>query len=264
MTPTVDLTEQVALVTGGGRGLGRAIALRLAAAGVQVAVAARSADQLAETVALIQRLGGRGQAFVADVTDPHAVAAMARSVERALGPVNLLVNNAGIAGPAGPFWESDPQEWWRCVEINLLGTLLCCQAVAPGMVARRQGRIVNLVSHAGRIAIPYLSAYGVAKTGQIRLTEVLAQELAPHGISVFGVIPGTVRTALAEEALNSPEANQWLPWFAQIFEAGLDVPPELAADLVLALASGVADSLTGQVIDVADDLAQRIDEAVSK
>ena len=90
-------------------------------------------------------------------------------------------------------------------------------------------------------SIPYLSAYVVGKTGLIRLTEVLAQELQPHGVSVFGVIPGTVRTALAEEALNSPEANQWLPWFAQIFEAGLDVPPELAADLVLALASGVAD-----------------------
>ena len=108
MIQDVNLTGQVAVVTGGGRGLGRAIALRLAAAGAHVAIVARSADQLAETVAQIQLAGGHAQAFVADVTDQHAVQEMALAVERALGPVSLLVNNAGIAGPAGPLWENDP------------------------------------------------------------------------------------------------------------------------------------------------------------
>ena len=128
------------------------------------------------------------------------------------------------------------------------------------MVARRQGRIVNMVSDAGRLAIPYLSAYVVGKTSLIRLTEVLAQELQPHGVSVFAVIPGTVRTAFTEEALRSSDAQQWLPWFGEIFAAGLDVPPELVAGLIHALASGKADGLTGQVVSVTDDLAQRIDQ----
>ena len=139
MIQETNLTGQVALVTGGGRGLGRAIALRLAAAGAHVAIVARSADQLAETVAQIKLTGGHGQAFVADVTDQHAVKAMAQAVEQDLGPISLLVNNAGIAGPAGPLWKNDPQEWWRCVEISLRGTLLCCQAVVPGIdVYKRQ------------------------------------------------------------------------------------------------------------------------------
>ena len=262
MIQETNLTGQVALVTGGGRGLGRAIALRLAAAGAHVAIAARSADQLAETVAQVQAAGGHAQAFVTDVTDQHAVEVMAQAIERGLGPVSLLVNNAGIAGPAGPLWENDPLEWWRCVEINLRGTFLCCQAVAPSMVARRQGRIVNMVSEAGTMAIPFLSAYVVGKTGLIRLTEVLAQELQPHGVSVFAVIPGTVRTAFTEEALSSSDAQQWLPWFGEIFAAGLDVPPELVAGLIHALASGEADGLTGQVVSVTDDLGQRIDQVV--
>ena len=255
MIQETNLAGQVALVTGGGRGLGRAIALRLAAAGAHVAIVARSADQLAETVAQIHSAGGHAQAFVADVTDQQAVQEMALVVERTLGPISLLVSNAGIAGPAGPLWENDPIEWWRCVEINLRGTFLCCRAVAPGMVARRQGRIVNMVSDAGRLAIPYLSAYVVGKTSLIRLTEVLAQELQPHGVSVFAVIPGTVRTAFTEEALRSSDAQQWLPWFGEIFAAGLDVPPELVAGLIHALAFGEADGLTGQVVSVTDDLA---------
>ena len=262
MIQDVNLTGQVAVVTGGGRGLGRAIALRLAAAGAHVAIVARSADQLAATVAQIHLADGHAQAFVADVTNQQAVQEMALAVERALGPVSLLVNNAGIGGPVGPLWENDPLEWWRCVEINLRGTFLCCQAVAPGMIARRQGRIVNMVSDAGTLVLSYLSAYVVGKTALIRLTEVLAQELQPHGVSAFAVIPGTVRTALTEELLSSSDALQWLPWAGQIFQEGIDVPPELVAKLILALASGKADGLTGQVVSVTDDLAQRIDELV--
>ena len=211
-------------------------------------------------MAQIQLAGGRAQAFVADVTDQYAVEEMTQAVERALGPISLLVNNAGIGGPVGPLWENDPLDWWRCIEINLRGTFLCCQAVASGMMARRQGRIVNMVSDAGILVLSYLSAYVVGKATLIRLTEVLAQELQPHGASAFAVIPGTVRTALTEELLSSPDALQWLPWAGQIFEAGIDVPPELAAELILALASGKADGLTGQVVSVIDDLAQRIAE----
>ena len=206
MIQETNLTAQVVLVTGGGRGLGHAIALRLAAAGAHVAIVARSADQLAETVAQIQLAGGHAQAFVADVTDQDAVEEITKAAERALGPISLLVNNAGIGGPVGPLWENDPLEWWRCVEINLRGTFLCCR-LSPGMIARRQGRIVNMVSDAGTLVLSYLSAYVVAKTALIRLTEVLAQELQPHGVSAFAVIPGTVRTALTEELLSPTRCN---------------------------------------------------------
>ncbi|MGD0134092.1 MAG: SDR family NAD(P)-dependent oxidoreductase [Bryobacteraceae bacterium] len=146
----------VALVTGGGRGIGRAIALRLAKERWAVAVTARSADQLAETVKLAE---GRMIALPADVADPIAVKALAQSVEQQLGPVSLLVNNAGTAGPFGPFWECNPDDWWRCEEVNLRGPMLFCRELLPGMVARREGRIINVVSGAGCQAIADMSAY---------------------------------------------------------------------------------------------------------
>jgi len=125
----VDLRGQVAVVTGGGRGLGRAFAQALAAAGAAVAVLARSADELAETVAAVERAGGRAREFRADVTDAAVVRTAIAAVEQALGPVDLLVNNAGVAGPFGPFWETDPDTWWRAVDVNLRGQILCAHAV---------------------------------------------------------------------------------------------------------------------------------------
>jgi NAD(P)-dependent dehydrogenase (short-subunit alcohol dehydrogenase family) len=249
-----DLGGQVALVTGGGRGIGRAIAEALAAAGAAVAVVARSEGQVAEAVESLRRSGARAVAIPADVSDPASVERMAREVERALGPLDLLVNNAGVAGPLGPIAENDPAEWWRCQEVNLRGPFLCARAVLPGMIARRRGRIVNVASGAGTWAIPYLSAYVVSKTALIRLTEVLAAEVAAHGVSAFAIEPGTVRTAMAEHALQSEGGRRWLPWLGAIFDEGRDVPAAVAARLVLLLASGRADPLSGRFFTVADDV----------
>src|SRR4029079_9248415 len=129
-----------------------------------------------------------------DVTDPGAVERMVREVEESLGSVDLLVNNAGSAGPIGPTWVTDPDDWWRCLEVNLRGPMLCSRAVLPGMIARGRGRIVNVASGAGTQAIPNLSAYGVSKTALIRLTEIVAAEVASSGIVLFAIEPGTVRT----------------------------------------------------------------------
>ena len=249
-----NLTGQVAIVTGSGRGIGRAIALGLARAGCSVAVVARSADQLAETVRQITQLDRRAISVAADVSDPGAVERMVREVEESLGSVDVLVNNAGLAGPIGPTWETAPEDWWRCLEVNLRGPMLCSRAVLPGMIARGGGRIVNVASGAGAFAIPYLGAYVTSKTALIRFTEVLALEAAAHGIKVFAIEPGTVRTSMADSALESEAGKRWMPWFGDVFQRGDDVPPDHAADLVVLLASGRADALSGRFFTIKDDV----------
>lgn len=257
----------VALVTGAGRGLGRAFAIALASNRMRVAVAARSIDQLQQTVQLIAAAGGTALAVPADVTRQKDVQQMVEAVHADLGPIDLLVNNAGAGGPFGPTWELDAEEWWRNVETNLKAPLLCCNAILPGMIQRGRGRIINVASGAGARSVPYMSAYVTSKTALIRFTEVLADELGPHGISVFSIQPGTVRTAMAEPLLHSEAGRRWLPWFKKIFDEGKDDSTQPGADLVLYLASGAADALSGRfftapgnpaaVVAHADDVRQR-------
>jgi NAD(P)-dependent dehydrogenase (short-subunit alcohol dehydrogenase family) len=257
----INLPGQVAIVTGGGRGIGRAIALGLAKAGCTVALVARSEDQLAETARQITQLSSRAISVTADVSDPAAVERIVREVEKSLGSVNLLVNNAGVAGPIGPTWETDPDDWWRCLEVNLRGPMLCSRAVLPGMIARGGGRIVNVASGAGTFAIPYLGAYVTSKTALIRFTEILALEAAQHGVNVFAIEPGTVRTAMAEYALESKEGKRWLPWLGEVFQRGEDVPPDHPADLVVLLASGRVDALSGRFFTIKDDVVGLVERA---
>ena len=261
-----ELRGQVAIVTGAGRGLGRATALALARARARVGVVARSEEQLAETVRGVTEAGGEALAFVADVTDAEAVERMARKVERTLGPVDLLVNNAGTTGPLGPIWEADPDDWWHSIEVNLRGPYLCSHALLPGMIERRHGRIINVSTNAATVAVAHMGAYVIAKTALIRFTENLAAELLNSGVSVFAISPGAVRTAMTEHVLESEAGKKWLPWFRKLFDRGRDVPPEKAAQLVVQLASGRADALSGLFIDVSDDLAnllERLDEIKS-
>ncbi len=248
-----ELAGQVAIVTGGGRGIGRALALALASAGAAVCVTARSQDEIDETVALIDRDGGRGLAAVADVTDPYSVELMVAETERRLGPIDLLVNNAGIAGPVGPLWEVNPNDWRRCVEVNLDGPFLCCSTVLRGMVTRRRGRIVNLVSRIGARPFPYLTAYNVAKTALIRLTETLAEETREHGVAVLGLDPGFVRTGMPRAIGGSDSGRRWLPEFAAHAEADAQ-SPDAAVHLCLQIASGRADALSGRYLSVRADL----------
>jgi len=248
------LQGQVAVVTGAGRGIGRAIAEELAAAGAAVAVLARSAHELADTVRRIEQAGGRALAVPADVTDATVVERAFAQVERTLGPTDLLVNGVGALGPLGPFWTVDLEAWWQALDTVLRTHVLCTRVVLPAMIARRRGRIVNVASGAGAMVIPYFSSYNTAKTALLRFTECIAVEAAPHGVSVFAIGPGTVRTAMSEQALNSPEGRRWLPWFRRVFEAGLDVPAERAARLVGVLASGRADALTGLFLRISDDV----------
>ena len=241
-----------ALVTGGGRGIGQGIALRLAKEGMGVVVTARSADQLAETVRLS---GGKIAAIPADVSETKEVSMMVSLAEREVGPIDLLINNAGIGGPLAPFLDAEPDEWWKTLEVNLRGPYLCCRAVLPGMIARKRGRIINMASGAGTFPIPDMSAYVASKTALIRLSEQLAMELKPHGISVFPIRPGVGRTAMVEEARGA------VPLIQKILDEGQDVTPDTVADLVLFLASGKADRLSGRLFSVNEDLEEIVRRA---
>lgn len=226
-----------------------------------MAVTSRSADELDETVRVIEKDGGRAVAYTADVTDGSQIQATVTETEKLLGPIQMLVNNAGSPGPLKPLLETDVNEWWRAIEVNMLGPLLCTRFVLPGMVSRRRGRIINVSSGAGTMAIPFFSSYVCGKTALIRFTECLALETKSYGIAVFSISPGTVRTAMSEYSLNSPEGKKWLPWFKRIFDEGLVVPPERPAELVVELASGRLDSLSGRFLSIYDDLDQLLKSA---
>jgi 3-oxoacyl-[acyl-carrier protein] reductase len=241
-----DELSGVALVTGGGRGIGARIARELADAGMKVAVSARTREQVEEVARAID-----GLAVVADVSSPGDAEALVAEVERELGPIDLLVNNAGIAGwEVEPAWESSPQDWWRVYEINVLGPYLVSRAVIPGMIERGRGRIVNTGSGSGYLPGQKTTAYGGSKAALYRFGEGLALELEPHGIPVFTISPGLVKTDMTGRFRDD------MPW----------TPPELAPQLVRVLASGRADKLSGRYIhaehDDIEDLIQRADEIV--
>jgi NAD(P)-dependent dehydrogenase (short-subunit alcohol dehydrogenase family) len=236
--------EGVALVTGGGRGIGERIARELADAGMRVAVSARSRDQV-EGVA--GEIGGL--ALVADVSREEDVERMVDEVERELSPIDLLVANAGISGPRGHTWEVTPADWWHTHEVNVKGVFLCCRAVIPGMIERRSGRIVITASGAAYLPGSSGTSYSSSKAAVNRFGETLANELAPYGIPVFPFSPGLVQSDMTKDAFSDDA-----PW----------TPPELAPQLVRVLASGRADALSGRYLhaehDDIEDLIRRADE----
>lgn len=254
-----SLAGSTALVTGAGRGIGRVLARALAAAGAAVGLVARSGDQLAESVELIEEVGGVAAAAAADVTDGDALSAAIDALRRQLGPVDLLVNNAGICGPVGDAWDVDPDAWWHTIDVNLRSVFLCSRLVLPDMLARRGGRIVNMTSRAGVYRWPQVSAYSVSKAAVVKFTENLALETRRGGVSVFSVHPGMTPIGLSEAALadnappGSPEAKMHA-WIRQELADGRGADPSWAAELVVRLAAGHADELSGRHLSVHDDL----------
>ena len=251
------LAEQVALVVGGGRGIGQAIAVALANAGATVAVVARSEDELSETMAHIQSSGGKAYLFAVDVLKHQAVEHMVKEVEQQLGPIDLLVNSAGRHRALGPLWKVDAEEWRMDVESNLFGTFYCMHAVLPAMIARKRGRIINISSAAGNVPRPHSTAYTASKAGVTRLTESVALSTKEHDVYIFAVHPGSVRTAMTDYLVNSEEGQMWVPEFRRVYDE-TEIPPERAAELVVFLASGKADLLSGRFINVYDDIEEMI------
>jgi NAD(P)-dependent dehydrogenase (short-subunit alcohol dehydrogenase family) len=257
--PAARLDGTVSVITGGGRGIGRVLARSLADAGAAVGLIARSGDELAETVRLVTACGGTAAAARADVTDQQAAADALDAISGQLGPVDLLVNNAGVCGPVGDAWDVDAGQWWRAIEVNLGGVFRCSRHVLPAMTARGAGRIVNITSEAGAFRWPQVSAYSVSKAAVIKFTENLAAEAGRYGVRAFSVHPGITPIGLSERALagvappGSAEARVHA-WVRRELREGRGAEPALVAGLLVRLAAGHADQLSGCHLSVHDDL----------
>jgi 3-oxoacyl-[acyl-carrier protein] reductase len=247
---TADLSGQVAIVTGGARGLGRAIAETLSACGAKVALVDVNAETLAETVAAIRQAGGTAEAFVGDVTDSQRVNQVVEEVIARLGSLEILVNNAGITRDSLVMRMKDEQ-WDAVLGINLRGTFLFTRAAARPMLKAKRGRIINIASVSGLMGNPGQANYSASKAGVIGLTRTVARELASRGITVNAVAPGFIATDMAaklgEDVLQQVKAQTPL---------GRLGDPQDVADAVLFLASEAASFITGHVLVVDGGLSE--------
>jgi len=248
------LQGQVAIVTGGGRGIGREICSAFAAEGARVAVVSRTQEQVAETVRRIAGEGGTAVGIGADVTDLAAVESMVDRVLGELGPVDLLMNNAGSNAALAPVTEADPVAWWRDVTVNLLGPFHASRAVLPGMLARGRGRIINMAGGGMATPVACLSGYGSSKAGLMRFTETLDREVWERGVKVFAMSPGLVRTEMNLALVRSGALERWGKPTYDRLEQGQHVPPTMAARLAVEIASGRLDELHGRWFGAGEDL----------
>lgn len=242
------LQDRVALVTGAGRGMGRAIARRLAAEGARVAVT--DIDD-ASAQATAAEIGETAIAIRLDITDPVAVRAAVAETERRLGPIDILVNNAGWTRSV-PFLQSSEELWERVIAVNLQGPLHCCKAVLPGMVERRRGRIVSISSDAGRTGLSSEAVYSAAKAGIIGFSKTLAREMAPYQINVNVVCPGPTNTQFLTNV--TEENPQLLDSLKRAIPFGRPAEPEEVAAAVAFFASDDARFITGQTLSVSGGL----------
>ncbi len=229
-------TGQVALITGGGRGIGACIARLLAQQGAQVMLVARTESQLRQTVQEIRTAGGTAFYCVADVADETAIRAVVERTQQITGRIDMLINNAGSAR-AGLIEQSDPAEWWQVVESNLRGLYLTTRFVLPVMLAQGRGQIVNMLTIAASRPFTGLSAYSCAKAAGLMFTRILAREVRKRGIRVSAVLPGAVDTALWDEFPSVPERERMIrpETVAQIVVGILATPPDASIDEIVIL-----------------------------
>ena len=262
----MELKDKRALVTGGGQGIGRVIALALAEAGARVGLLARTRGPLEETAGQVRALGRDSWVGVADSAQPAQVQRAVGALLEQWGGIDILVNNAGIQGPIGLTHEVVVSEWIHAIQVNLVGCFLCTRLVLPGMMAQGGGKIVNLSGGGAVSPRPRYSAYSAAKAGVVRFTETLAAEVAPFGIDVNAVAPGPVNTRMLEETLAAGQAaGEAAQRAAQEQRESGGADPRRAAELVVFLASARSDGLTGKLLSAIWDRWQELDiEAVMR
>jgi NAD(P)-dependent dehydrogenase (short-subunit alcohol dehydrogenase family) len=258
---TGELTSPPALrvlLTGGTRGLGRSYAEALTNAGASVLITGRDEVAAVETVKGIRERGGVADYALADLTDARALAHAADRAHEAFGGIDVLINNAGTAGPLGPLWEVSEHEWWQAMETNIRGTALATRVMLPRMLDQDVGRIITVVSRAGKTRWPFADAYSMSKATLISLTANLDGELRGSGITTVAFDPGLVDTGITRAHFDrghtgDPWADKILDWMLRKRDNGDFTPLGTSARALVAVAAGAAEHLSGQYVTI-DDL----------
>jgi NAD(P)-dependent dehydrogenase (short-subunit alcohol dehydrogenase family) len=248
------LKGKTAIITGAGRGIGKRLAIAFAAEGAQVGLVSRTLPELHMTHMEIGHAGGASVVVPADVSDYAQVERAAEAVRRAFGPIDILINAAGVQGPIGPTASIDPRAWQEAIAVNLIGSFHCCRAVLQEMIARRSGKIINISGGGASNSRPFFSGYAASKAGLVRFTETLADEVAEHNIQVNALAPGATYTAMTDQVLQAGErAGDKALEEARATRQTRGVPPEKQISLALFLVSQRSNHISGKLISVHDD-----------
>lgn len=252
----MELHNKIAVITGGGRGIGRAIALAYAREGADLVLASRSKEALEETRAMVEALGRKAVAVPTDIRQEESVRNLVEQTISAFGRIDILVNNSGIGGPSATLWEISPTDWEETFAVNVTGTYLCCRAFLPTMIERRSGCIVILSSMTGKRPLYGRTPYAASKMALIGLTRTLAWEVGPYGIRVNAISPGPVEGERIEWVIRKQaeardiSVEEARRQFTSSSPLGRLIPASNVADAAVFLASDKAVSITGEDLNV--------------
>ncbi|UOQ45427.1 SDR family oxidoreductase [Halobacillus salinarum] len=250
------MARKVVVVTGATRGIGRNTALYFAKKDYTVIGTGRDEAKLDELQTELSEFSIENKAWKLDVTKPESSQQVVQEVADAFGRIDVWVNNAGSFKAIGPTWEVDAENWVTDVTTNLIGTFYCVQAIVPQLLKQGSGRIVNIVGGGTFSAFPYGNGYGTSKTAIARLTENLAAELADTDVKAFALDPGLNDTDMTRYQRDTDIGQKYLPKIEELFEEGVDVPPERAPMFVHAFGEGRLDEFEGRIVTVNEELKE--------